>query len=113
MAPQKTLEEAGQKTLADLNLTVLDSKRTTVNGFPAIAAISQQVSQNRQTGAQQIIKVMSYLIEYNKSILVFHGDKLLLFASIKNTISKIKSISFKDPISGNQRSMNSQISLNI
>ena len=72
-APQKTLEEAGQKTLADLKLTVLDSKRTTVNGFPAIAAISQQVSQNQQTGAQQTIKVMSYLIEYNQSILVFHG----------------------------------------
>ena len=73
MAPQKTLEEASQKTLADLNLTVLDSKRTTVNGFPAIAAISQQVSQNQQTGAQQIIKVMSYLIQYNEMILVFHG----------------------------------------
>jgi len=73
MAPQKTLEEAGQKTLADLKLTVLDSKRTTVNGFPAIAAMSQQVTQNQQTGAQQIIKVMSYLIEYNQSILVFHG----------------------------------------
>jgi predicted Zn-dependent protease len=73
MAPQKTLEEAGQKTLADLNLTVLDSKRTTVNGFPAIAAISQQVKQDQQTGAQQIIKVMSYLIQYNEVILVFHG----------------------------------------
>ena len=73
MAPQKTLEEASQKTLADLNLTVLDSKRTTVNGFPAIAAISQQVTQNQQTGAQQIIKVMSYLIQYNEVILVFHG----------------------------------------
>jgi len=72
-APQKTLEEAGQKTLADLNLTVLDSKRTTVNGFPAIAAISQQVKQNQQTGTQQTIKVMSYLIQYGESILVFHG----------------------------------------
>jgi len=73
MAPQKTLDEAAQKTLADLKLTVLDSKRTTVNGFPAIAAISQQVTQNQQTGAQQTIKVMSYLIEYNNAILVFHG----------------------------------------
>jgi len=73
MAPQKTLEEASQKTLTDLNLTVLDSKRTTVNGFPAIAAISQQVTQDQQTGAQQIIKVMSYLIQYNEAILVFHG----------------------------------------
>ncbi len=73
MAPQKTLEEAAQKNLADLNLTVLDSKRTTVNGFPAIAAISQQVSQDQQTGAQQIIKVMSYLIQANDAIFVFHG----------------------------------------
>jgi hypothetical protein len=55
MAPQKTLEEAAQKTLADLKMTVLDSKRTTVNGFPAIAAISQKVTQNQQTGAQQTI----------------------------------------------------------
>jgi predicted Zn-dependent protease len=73
MAQQKTLEEAAQKNLADLNLTVLDSKRTTVNGFPAIAAISQQVSQNQQTGAQQVIKVMSYLIQDNNSIFIFHG----------------------------------------
>jgi predicted Zn-dependent protease len=73
MAQQKTLEEAAQKTLADLKLTVLDSKRTTVNGFPAIAAISQQVSQNQQTGAQQVIKVMSYFIQDNNSIYVFHG----------------------------------------
>jgi predicted Zn-dependent protease len=73
MAQQKTLEEAAQKTLADLKLTVLDSKKTTVNGFPAIAAISQQVSQNQQTGAQQVIKVMTYFIQDNNSIFVFHG----------------------------------------
>ncbi|KAF0239047.1 MAG: peptidase M48 [Prolixibacteraceae bacterium] len=73
MARQKTLEEAAQKNLADLKLDVLDSKRTTVNGFPAIAAVSQQVSQNRQTGAQQVFKVMSYLIQDNNSIYIFHG----------------------------------------
>jgi predicted Zn-dependent protease len=73
MAQQKTLEEAAQKNLNDLKLDVLDSKRTTVNGFPAIAAISQQVSQNQQTRAQQVIKVMSYLIQDNNSIFIFHG----------------------------------------
>lgn len=72
-AQQKNLDEASQKTLADLNLTVLDSKRTTVNGFQAIAAISQQAKQNQQTGTQQIIKVMSYLIQYSEMVLVFHG----------------------------------------
>lgn len=73
MAQQKNLEEAAQKNISDLNLTILDSKRTTVNGFPAIAAVSQQVSQNQQTGAQQVIKVLSYLIQDNNSIFVFHG----------------------------------------
>lgn len=73
MAPQKTLEEAAQKNLTDLNLTVADSKKTTVNGFQAIAAISQQVSQNQQTGTQQVVKVMSYLIQVNDAIYVFHG----------------------------------------
>ncbi len=73
LAQQNTLDGAVQKTLADLKLTVLDSKRATVNGFPAMAAISQQVSQNQQTGAQQTIKVMSYFIQYNNAVYVFHG----------------------------------------
>jgi len=73
MAAQKTLEEAAQKNISDLNLTILDSKRVTVNGFQGVAAISQQVSQNQQTGTQQIIKVMSYLIQVNDAIFIFHG----------------------------------------
>lgn len=73
MAQQKTLEEATQQTLAGLNLTVLDSKKATVNGFPAIGTVSQQVSQDSQTGAQQTLKVMSYFIQYNGAIYVFHG----------------------------------------
>ncbi len=73
LAQQKTLEEATQQTLAGLNLTVLDSKKATVNGFPAIGTVSQQVSQDSQTGAQQTLKVMSYFIQYNGAIYVFHG----------------------------------------
>jgi len=73
LAQQKTLEEAAQQTLAGLNLTVLDSKKATVNGFPAIGTVSQQVSQDSQTGTQQTLKVMSYFIQYNGAIYVFHG----------------------------------------
>jgi predicted Zn-dependent protease len=73
LAQQKTLEEAAQKTLAELNLTVLDSKKATVNGFPAIGTVSQQVSQDSQTGTQQTLKVMSYFIQYNGAVYVFHG----------------------------------------
>ncbi|MGC9353670.1 MAG: M48 family metalloprotease [Mariniphaga sp.] len=73
LAQQKSAQEAAQTTLQELNLTVLESKREMVNGLPAVAAISQQVSQNQQTGQQQAIKVMSYFIEYGGHVYVFHG----------------------------------------
>ncbi|MCA1760403.1 MAG: hypothetical protein LC658_11600, partial [Bacteroidales bacterium] len=73
LAQQKTAAEAAQTTLKELNLTVLETKRETVNGLPAVAAISQQVSQNQQTGQQQAINVMSYFIEYGGQVYVFHG----------------------------------------
>jgi len=73
LAQQKTLDEAAQTTLKDLNLTVLDGKKTKVNDFPALAIVSQQVSQDQQSGQQQTIKVISYFIEYNSNIFVFHG----------------------------------------
>jgi predicted Zn-dependent protease len=73
LAQQKSAAEAVEATLADLSLTLLDSKRTSVNGLPAIATVSQQVSQNQQTGQQQAIKVLSYFIEYEGAVYVFHG----------------------------------------
>jgi predicted Zn-dependent protease len=73
MARQDNLDEAAETTLGDLELNVLDSERTTVNGMPAISAVSEQTSQNQQTGEQQTIKVLSYFIGYNDAIYVFHG----------------------------------------
>lgn len=73
MAQQKSLEEAGQEALDELQLEVMDSKRRNVNGFPAIIAVSQKVSQNQQTGQQQTIKVLSYILQKDENIFVFHG----------------------------------------
>ncbi len=73
MAAQKTLDEAVQATLQQLQLNATVSKRTTVNGMPAVAVISTQVSQNQSTGQQQVIKAMSYFIDYAGMIYVFHG----------------------------------------
>ncbi|WP_372950103.1 M48 family metalloprotease [Mariniphaga sp.] len=73
LAQQKSAQEAAEATLQELNLTVLETKRETVNGLPAVAVLSQQVSQNQQTGQQQAIKVMSYFIEYGGLVYVFHG----------------------------------------
>ncbi|MBW6533732.1 MAG: M48 family metalloprotease [Mariniphaga sp.] len=73
LAQQKSAQEAAEATLQELKLTVLETKREMVNGLPAVAAISQQVSQNQQTGQQQALKVMSYFIEYGGQVYVFHG----------------------------------------
>ncbi len=73
LAEQTAAAEAAQATLTNLNLTQLESKRTTVNGLPAVAVISEQSSQNQQTGQTQTIRVMSYFIEYDGRVYIFHG----------------------------------------
>ncbi|SHF77949.1 Putative Zn-dependent protease [Mariniphaga anaerophila] len=73
MGKQASAAETAETTLKELNLTAISSKQAKVNGLPAIAVISQQVSQNQQTGEQQAIKVMSYFIEYGGAVYIFHG----------------------------------------
>ena len=73
LAEQASAAEAAQAAMEQLNLNLLESKRTTVSGLPAVAVISEQVSQNQQTGQQQAIRVMSYFIEYDGRVYIFHG----------------------------------------
>ena len=73
LSGQKTLQEAAAATVKDLNLTVSESRNTTVNGMPALAVLSKQVSQDQTTGQKQSLTVLSYFIDYNSTIYVFHG----------------------------------------
>lgn len=73
LSTQNTLENAAQKTIEDLQLTLQESGRTTVNGMPALVTLSNQVTQDQSTGQQQTIMVLSYFIEYNGNFYVFHG----------------------------------------
>jgi predicted Zn-dependent protease len=73
LAPQKTLEAAADSTLAQIGLTLQDSKRTTVNGMPAIITLSKQSTQDQSTGAVQSNSVLSYFINYSNTFYVFHG----------------------------------------
>lgn len=74
LAPgQKSLDEAAQKMVEELKVTVIENKRRTINGMPAIEILSQQTTQNQQTGAQQIVKFLSTLIQFNQTVFVFHG----------------------------------------
>ncbi|MFC2081237.1 M48 family metalloprotease [Bacteroidota bacterium] len=73
IAQQKTLDEAAKVTLQQLKLNLLESNKTTVNGMPAISALSNQTSQDQSTGQQLTIKVLSYFIDDNGTYYVFHG----------------------------------------
>ena len=67
LSQQKTLEEAAAVTIEQLGLTMVENRKTTVNGSRAIVTLSKQVSSDQSTGQQSAIKVLSYFIEYNNA----------------------------------------------
>jgi len=90
MANGNSLQEAAQQTLQQLELEVQQSGSVTVNGLPAIAAISKQVVQDQSTGATQSNIVLSYFIEYEKRFYVFHGVSTEAeFAGYRNSLEGI------------------------
>ena len=76
LSSKPDLQSAAQEVVEHFKLTVRESKNTTVNGFPAGALLSEQITQNPQTGEQQSIVILTYLIQYDKYIYVFHGLSL-------------------------------------
>jgi predicted Zn-dependent protease len=73
MSQQKTPDEAAQTTIKELKLTLLSSKNVTVNGMPATSTITKQTAQDQTTGQQQTNMILSYYINYDGLIYVFHG----------------------------------------
>jgi len=73
LSSQKTAEAAAQTDIKDLGLTLVESKNATVNGMPALAVMCKQVSQDQSTGQQQSNSVLSYYINMDNMIYVFHG----------------------------------------
>ncbi len=71
LAPGTNLEEAANKVVQQNNLQVLESKQTTVNGFPAITMISDPLPAQGQQ--PQPIRILSYLIQYGNAIYLFMG----------------------------------------
>jgi predicted Zn-dependent protease len=71
-----TLQQAAENHIRELQLTVTENANTTVNGFPAVSAFSEQTQTNQQTGQTQTIKVRSYFIDDNGTYYVFHGVSL-------------------------------------
>jgi predicted Zn-dependent protease len=72
LAQENSPEAAAEAAIKSLQLKLLESQRTKVNGLPAVATVTERVSKNQQ-GQQQHIRVLSYFIEYGGRIYVFHG----------------------------------------
>ena len=72
IARQGSLDEAAGAAIQQLELNVLERERTTVNGMPAIAVMSNHQSTD-QAGRVQTLQVLSYFIEYDGRYYVFHG----------------------------------------
>ncbi len=73
LADGATLDEAVQKVVQDNNLSVVDSKRQTVNGFPAQVVLADLVDAQNP---QQVIRLLTYFIQDGKTIYKFHGMAL-------------------------------------
>lgn len=88
LAPQKTLQEAAQATISQLNLQLIENRNTTINGLPALITISRQESQDQSTGQKQVILVQSCFIQYETNFFVFHGvSSELDFPNYRNTFT--------------------------
>lgn len=77
LSPEKTLDGAAQSLVQQFSLDVLESQRTNVNGYNAIAMVSDQKppeGQQAQNGQQAAgPRIITYLIQKDDFIYVFHG----------------------------------------
>ena len=67
LASGKTVQEAANAILQKYSLQVIESKEVTVNGLRAISMVADQVPQQQQ---QQVVRTLSYVIQYND--LIYH-----------------------------------------
>ncbi|MCB2409053.1 M48 family metalloprotease [Hymenobacter lucidus] len=74
LAPGASLDEAAQALVKQFSLQPTDSRRTTVNSFPALTFVADQVQQDPQTGQSVAgIRTMVYLIQDGKTIYALLG----------------------------------------
>ena len=73
VSDKKNPEEAAQKFVEQVKVNMVENKKLSVNGLPAVALVSQQTSENQQTGAQNTVMFLSYFIQYNGAVYNFHG----------------------------------------
>ncbi len=90
LSPENTLDASAQAVVEQFSMTVLESQRTTVNSYQAIAMVSDVAGGQDQNG-QQVAgpRVLTYLIQKENFIYVFHGlSEAADFNSYSNTFKR-------------------------
>ncbi|GAA4354925.1 M48 family metalloprotease [Hymenobacter saemangeumensis] len=73
-APGNSVDEATLGINKQLNLQLIDSRRTTINGFPTMVFTADQVQQDQQTGQQVAgVRVLGHVIQDGKTIYALLG----------------------------------------
>lgn len=110
LAPGNNLQKAANTMLLQNNLKALESQSTTVNGLSAIAIVAEPLPQQTQQGQQQqqpqqqvSVRILSYLIEYNKTIYLLLGatsaaDFNQYYPILKNTMEGFKQLTDQSKI---------------
>jgi predicted Zn-dependent protease len=87
LAQGKTLDEAAQSTVQQYQLKVTESRRTTINGNPAMVMVSEQPPQDGQAATpQNTVRITTHLIQYNGLIYAFHG---MTYAALYGNYARI------------------------
>jgi predicted Zn-dependent protease len=99
LAQGNSLEDAAQTVLKQYQLSVVDSKRETVNGLPAIVMIADQAQQQQEQG----VRTMVYLIQYGSNIYNMIGASSIKdfnsYAQLfQNTMNGFRSLDDPDKI---------------
>ena len=74
LSRQTTLKAARDSALASVGLSLQRSEERTVNGMPAIVALSKLVNEDHSTGTTGTNIFLSYFIQYGSIIYTFHGS---------------------------------------
>lgn len=101
LAAGNSLDAAAQATVQENQLVVMDSKKETVNGFPALVMVADQTNPQDPT---QVIRLMMYFIQDGQTIYRFLGlamrnDYAGYSTAFRNTMSGFKRLTDQEKLS--------------
>lgn len=73
LANESSLEASKNKIVQENGLTVINSRNLTIHGNQALGFLADQTGQDPNSGQQQSVRVLTYLIKYGANIYAFHG----------------------------------------